>query len=201
MQTGGSMRYKNKIPVFILVLLAIGAMLISFILLKERSEKILFNDISSYIKETLGNYMDAEGTSIDGTDEIKSETLSHEVNDIILSLVKVEVLGFNKKKCILRVTSPDCALIYDNILNNLNEWANNDFVASKNYIFNKLIGELKSKSLVYVATEVELEVVKNGDRYEVVETEEYLDALYGGLYTYYKYLSERLELQEGRYKP
>lgn len=128
--------------------------------------------------------------------DMKSKTASDEITELIFSRTQVQLVKYDGKTCTLSIISPDCASLYDKILESPEELDRTDFVSAKAFVLERFRQELESESIPFITRKVELEVIKTDGKYELVETEEYIDALYGGLITYFRDLTESI-LKEG----
>ncbi|NLC19273.1 MAG: hypothetical protein GX757_08675 [Clostridiales bacterium] len=157
----------------------------------NREHKLITTHIENYIKDQL---------SVNTTNEddiyIKEKFNSDELNELILTRTQIHIVKISDLSCVLAVTSPDCAYICKSILKSSDKWDKSDFNASKAYVMELFRQELESPSCPIVTNEIELKIVKNHDRYEIEESEAYFDALYGGLISYYKELSEALQKED-----
>lgn len=205
------MKSKKKLIVGVsVVLLLLAIVLLSRLIARNRDNKAFAVYLEDYIGETLGVITDEKA----GTDEeregkenesgflpeMKARTASDEITELIFSRTQVQLVKYDGKTCTLSITSPDCASLYDKILESPDELDRTDFVSAKAYVLERFRQEPESGSIPYITMKVELEVIKTGDQYELVETEEYIDALYGGLITYFRDLTESIR-KEGNPLP
>lgn len=187
----GGIILKGKTGVLYLLILFLTIVagvlsIIAYKTYKDSKNVAVFKDLKNYI-EISQNSMNEEPFN----------TISSEIADIILDNTTVKLIKADKEKCTLEITSPDCGLICQRIMDSSNNWDRSDFIASKTYFLQTLKSELESRTFEYLTSNIELEVVKNGNRYEIIETEEYMDAMYGGLLSYYNELSSKLTDEEG----
>jgi len=194
------MTNKKKLTIGVAVAsLIIVTGIIARVLIENRDSKIIATDIESYIETLLDKESDRQADKDEKNESgflphMKLNTAADEITELIFNCTQIQIIKSDKQTCVLSVTSPDCAMIFNSILESSDEWDKTDFASSKAYVLERFRKELKDPSLPVMARRVELEVVKNGGQYEIVETEEFLDALYGGLISYYNELSEKVEI-------
>ena len=171
---------RDKRKMFLLILFSISITgVLSTIIFKtyrNREDAKVFSELNNYIK--VNSYSIGDETL----------TVANEITNMIMNYNTINVIDANNNNCTLEIIYPNVAQICKKIMASSENWDRSNFLASKTYFLDTLKNQLESQNFEYLSQDIELKVVKNGDKYEFIETEEYMDAIYGGLLTFYNEL-------------
>lgn len=106
------------------------------------------------------------------------------INLMIHNLTTVEILKSNKKSASLKITAPN---MYE-LMNSL--YADDDWINKQDELYSGLEKTVKEKlesgQFTYVTKTVEVNIIETDGEKAIEDNFEYMDAMYGGLYTFYR---------------
>lgn len=132
----------------------------------------------SEVKETVEKSF--EVTETERELEEVSETIK--VGNIIHSDITVEVIDITKEEATLIITAPDIYKVLQDEMQNSAEAT--DFYVAIEEFENKILEIFENKEYDYRTVEIKVPYVKTEAGIEIIETEEYKDAINGGIISF-----------------
>lgn len=166
-------RKKRLIIVLLIVIIAVAALIICISMFSGSLKKDSYKDLveSSYkVSDEKRQYAEQSPAAF--------------ANLLITDTVSYEIVKAGKNDITLDITAPDMKDIMDGIVSE--STVVTDSAEETSRIQAYVINRLKSKDYKTVTNTVTVKIENDKDGNScIIPTEEYLDAIYGGLYSYY----------------
>lgn len=120
-------------------------------------------------------------------DDFAKEYRPAAINGMITDMVSYKVISEYDNYVILEITAPDMKAILKNIASS--DATFDDVAEEMTRIEDFVTQALMSDNLQFVTNIVEVEFVEHNDYFEIIPNDEYVNAVYGGMISYYNELT------------
>ncbi len=168
----------------LILLFAVLIIVVNIIILivPQSNKHVIKDDVTVYLNKAIC-------TEIYKTEEYQllldlqpsSYTVSDQIRKLLFSKVTFEVLDTSDDNCIVAISSIDTGDLYHEVLEEFVLDGNLSFSENKLALLELFYDRLSNANLKHQTVNVELEIIKVDDRYEVVLNRDFLNAIYGNI--------------------